>query len=159
MTEKDFQTLINNKRDLYQVFLFTCPGALPFSLAMHPWFVCVKKGEVSRWEICFQKSRCKTSWGYLHLNVLPPSQGIEVFSFSQKYFWEGKLIAQTEGDENSMARKMINFIEKSKENYPYCHQYFITGPNSNTYAQWILNNFPDFKIKLPWNAFGKNYKI
>lgn len=33
--------------------------------------------------------------------------------------------------------------------------YKLTGPNSNTYTQWVLNKFPEWDIKLPWNAFGK----
>jgi|SRR3989344_4507836 len=43
------------------------------------------------------------------------------------------------------------------EIFPYVEKYFLTGPNSNTYAQWILDNCPEFQVKLPWNAFGKSY--
>lgn len=161
--EGKFQVLI--KKDLYQVFLLVCPAALftchtiiPFYFGIHPWFVCIKKGEISRWEIFFEKNKCKTSWGHLHLNFLSPFKGLESVLFFRKYFRKEKIIAQIEGNENSMAKKIIDFIENSKENYPYCHKYFFAGPNSNTYAQWVLNNFPDFKLKLPWDAFGKFYK-
>lgn len=33
--------------------------------------------------------------------------------------------------------------------------YKLTGPNSNTYTQWILEKFPEWNIQLPWSAFGK----
>ena len=52
---------------------------------------------------------------------------------------------------------MIEFIKTSKDAYPY-KNYKLSGPNSNTYAQWILNNFPEAGIKLPWNCFDKNYE-
>ena len=61
-----------------------------------------------------------------------------------------------EGDENSLAAKMAEFIEHSPETYSHSKEYSLVGPNSNTYVQWILNMFPEFPAKLPWNAFGKN---
>lgn len=63
-----------------------------------------------------------------------------------------------EGDEGSLAAKMAEFIERSPETYPFKNQYRFRGPNSNTYAQWILNHFPETGMALSWNAFGKKYK-
>ena len=153
---KNFQKLI--KTDRYQVFLFVCPCNIPFSFAAHPWFVCVKKGKISRWDILFRKSKYKESWGHLYLNYFLPFSGIEIIPFYKRYCWKAKIIGYIEGDEKSSAKKMLNFIENSKNNYPFCDKYFPTGPNSNTYVQNILNHFPEFKFKLPWNAFGKNYR-
>ena len=76
-----------------------------------------------------------------------------------KFFWNAKLLYYIEGDEYSVAKNIYNFIEKSKDNYPYVDKYFPWGPNSNTFVQWVLNHFPDFNIKLPWNCFGKKCKI
>ena len=90
------------------------------------------------------------------MNFFPLFQGIEIIPFSQKYFWKGKLLGHIEGET---AKRIIEFIEKSPEIYLYCYKYFLAGPNSNTYTQWVLNNFPDFKVMLPWNSFGKNYEI
>jgi len=72
-----------------------------------------------------------------------------------KYFWTAKLLGQIEG---ATAAKIAEFIEKSPSLYPYCEKYFLAGPNSNTYAQWILDNCPEFQVKLPWNSIGSRYK-
>ncbi|OGI24152.1 MAG: hypothetical protein A3E91_01445 [Candidatus Moranbacteria bacterium RIFCSPHIGHO2_12_FULL_40_10] len=147
--------MINKEK--HQIFLFVCPGNIPFNFASHPWFVVNNQGLVSRWEVLFRKIQCETSWGHLYKNFFPPFQGIEIIPFSQKYFWEGKLLGKIEG---GTAKRMVKFIESSPAIYPYCNKYFLSGPNSNTYAQWILDNFPEFKVKLPWNYyFGRNYKV
>jgi len=42
---------------------------------------------------------------------------------------------------------------------PFRNEYKIyPGPNSNTFIQWVLNHFPNSGLKLPRNAFGKNYR-
>lgn len=158
MTPQEFEKIVDKNK--YQVFIFTCPGSIPFFFAKHPWFVVNKKGTTSRWEVIHKKSQNKTSWGHLHMNFLPPSKGIWVLPFWNvfEWYWQGKLLGLIEGDENSTAQKMADFIENSPTTYQYCKKYIFTGPNSNTYAQWILGKFPELKIKLPWNAFGKNYK-
>jgi hypothetical protein len=70
-----------------------------------------------------------------------------------------KLIASLSGDEKSTAKQVVDFIEEMTPFYPYKENYkLFPGPNSNTYIAWILREFPELKIKLPWNAFGKNYK-
>lgn len=81
-------------------------------------------------------------------------RGIEIISFI-KWYWKGKIYKKIEGP---LAEKMISFVKKSTKNYPYLKRYNFIGPNSNTYIQWILDNFPEAKTNLPWNAFGKNYK-
>lgn len=154
---KKFYRLIDKK--IYQVFLFACPGNIPFNFFLHHWFVLNKKGNLSRWEFLFRKNTHKKSGGHLYRNFFPPFQGIEIFYFSQKYFWKGKLVKHIGGGKNSPAYRAIKLIENSKNKYPYNYRYFLTGPNSNTYIQWVLKNFPEFKVKLSWNSFGKNYKI
>ena len=139
----------------HQVFLYICPGNLPFSFAPHPWFIINKQGIVTRWEVLFRKLQHKTKWGHLYMNLFPPFQGIEIIPFVEKYFWTAKLLGQIEG---ATAAKIAEFIEKSPSLYPYCEKYFLAGPNSNTYAQWILDNCPEFQVKLPWNSIGSRYK-
>lgn len=82
-----------------------------------------------------------------------------MFPFLNKWFWKGKLLGFVEGDEQSIASKMCGFIESSKENYKFCYNYSLIGPNSNTYVEWVLKNFPDSQLKLPWNSFGKRFKF
>ena len=158
MTETEFNNLI--KKDKYQVFLFNSLCSIPTNFARHHWFVVNKKGVISRWDVLFRLLRgteFATRWGHVYSNFLPNTTGVEIFPYFGKPYWKSKLLKVIEGDENSVARKMADFIENSKENYPHKDIYHLTGPNSNTYIQWILNNFPELNIKLGWNAFGKNY--
>ncbi|MFA7209796.1 MAG: DUF3750 domain-containing protein [Parcubacteria group bacterium] len=138
----------------YEVFILRCPANVPLIFAVHPWFVCNEKGEISRWEVLFRANE-DASWGHLHLNRHPPFSGIEIFPFLAKWQWHSRLMLKVEGE---MAKKMIGFIKMSKENYPHLKNYSLCGTNSNTYAQWVLDNFAEIGATLPWNAFGKNAK-
>lgn len=153
---QDFDKLINP--DKYQVFLFCCPAYFPFNFFRHPWFVLSKKGILNRFEIAHFENKVDKNSKHFHKNLYSLFQGVKI-SFFVNYFWKAKLLGYIEGNESSVAKKAIDFIENSKENYPYCNYYRFLGPNSNTYAQNILNKFPDFNIKLNWRFVGKNYKV
>jgi hypothetical protein len=60
--------------------------------------------------------------------------------------------------EGDLAKKMISFVKTTPKTYPYLKRYVLSGPNSNTYVQWVLDHFPETKARLPWNSFGKGYK-
>lgn len=152
-SSEEFQNLIKN--DTYQVFIFDCPAYFPFNFARHPWFVLNKKGEISRWEV--RQEENKLTGSHLYLDAQPPFQGINVSFFPKKYFWKPELIGQIEGDENSSAKKVIDFIENSNSTYPYIYQYSLIGANSNTYLGWVLNNYPIFNKKLSWRFMGKDF--
>ncbi|CAN5743280.1 DUF3750 domain-containing protein [soil metagenome] len=147
--------------DRYQVFLMTSPTSLPFSFASHPWFVLNKKGTVFRWGVGWRPNmyKPKAQWGHIATDALPPLQGLPILHFADRWYWKGKVRGGIEGDEDSIAAKMINLIEHSPETYPFKNQYSFLGPNSNTYAQWILNQFPEAELKLPWNAVGKDSQV
>lgn len=150
MDNASFEKLI--KPDQYQVFLFTCPAQLPFGFARHPWLVVNRKGSVSRWEVFWQPQKeWKARWGHLHKDFYEPTQGIAKYFFSEKYLWKGRSQGYVEGD---VARRMADLIEASPEAYPYCDRYSLKGPNSNTYVEWILAQFPESNLRLPWNSFG-----
>lgn len=164
MTEESFRSLI--KKDHHQVFLFASNAGLPISFGTHPWFVCSEKGQISRWEILFRKNQCPTCWGHLHLNYLPPTVGLEIFPITfkalpylSKYHWKGELLAQIEGKRGSTANQLIDFIQESKEKYPFRDKYSFIGPNSNTYAQWVIDHFPESNFQLPRNSFGRHYAV
>ena len=130
-----------------------CPATFPFSFAKHLWFVINKKGAISRWEVKFYRNKNRTL-GYLHIDAQPPFAGI-LRIFPIPYFvWRGELLDQAEGEG---IQKVIEFIENSKENYPYLKRYSLAGPNSNTYVNWVLKNFPELKITLPRACVGKDY--
>ena len=149
-----FSGLIDKEK--YQVFLLACPGSVPFNFALHPWFVVNRQGTIFRWEVMHRKVEHRTSWGHLYKDFFSPFQGTEVFVFSQKYFWQAKLLGKIEGEA---AKRAAEFIEKSPSAYPYCEKYILTGPNSNTFAQWVLNQFPEFTVALPGNCIGKKYQL
>lgn len=151
MSEKPPENIDTSK---YQIFLCSSPGNLPFSFVPHHWFVINKLGSLSRWEVLFRTITGKNVRGHLYKNFLPPFLGIEIVPFVGKYFWPCGIIGCAESD---VAKRMAEFIEKSPDDYQFCDHYFLTGPNSNTYVQWVLDNFPEFELKLPWNAIGKNY--
>lgn len=146
----EFEESIN--KDKYQVFLLVSRATAPFSFARHPWFVVNKKGDISRWEIFLQREKCRSSWGHLHRDYYPPFNGIEMFFFSDKYFFKPQLVQVIEGDRGSVAEKMGSFLENSPQRYPYCDTYSLLSPNSCTYAQWVLNEFPESGMRLPWNS-------
>ena len=152
MTSQEFEKLIDKEK--YQVFILICPASLPFIFARHLFFVINKKGEISRWEVRFEKHSRGIVWGHIHKNASLPNQGIPIIPYIEKWCWPARLFLEINNNQ-----KRIEIIEESKNNYPYKDRYFITGPNSNTYIQWILNQVPELKIDLPFNAFGKNYTV
>jgi hypothetical protein len=157
MDNADFQKIITP--DQSQVFLFVCPAALPFGIfARHPWFVVSRKGTISRWEIFWRPEyEWKSRWGHLHKDFYAPTEGIARYFFSKKYPWKNsKILGSVEGE---LAERVADFIEASPESYPYCDTYSLKGPNSNTYVQWVINEFPTLKLHLPWNSFGRGYNL
>jgi hypothetical protein len=148
---EEFEKLINKEE--YQVFVLCCPAYFPFNFLRHPWVVISKKGGISRWEIRHDIN--KENGTHLFINNQPPFEGINKTIFVTSK-WNAKLLGFVEGD---VAKNVIDYIEKSKENYPYLNKYSGCGPNSNTYIQWILNKFPEFKINLSWRFIGKSYKM
>ncbi len=118
-----------------------------------------KRGKVERWEVWQNKNSNRTSWEYVHKNLSEPSIGINKYSWKSFPRNKSKIIGYFYGGKNSLAEKIIEFVEKNAKNYPFKSKYKIySGPNSNTFPQWIINKFPKTKWKLPWNAFGKNFQ-
>jgi hypothetical protein len=154
LKRRDYSQFIDQNK--YQVFLFKSEAFFPFYFAIHPWFVLNKKGELSRWEVCHTKKYDKAvHFGYIYKNRFPFFQGIGIIPLVNKFFSESVLLGKVEGEE---ALKMINFIENSPNTYLYKNKYILWGPNSNTFAEWVINNFPESGFKLPNNAYGKNFK-
>jgi len=157
MFEKRFEKLLKNDR--YQVFLFTCAATIPFHIARHPWFVINKKGAISRWEVKWWRDWRKERPTYVSKDSYGPFQGIEMFYYPNNIYWPlVRLEGVIEGDEGSLAQQMADFIEESDERYPFADTYVLRGPNSNTYVQWVLDQFPRSNLKLGWNSFGKEFK-
>lgn len=103
----------------------------------------------------FRRVNHPTGWGHLYKNFFPPFQGIDFFPYIRLFYWKSKLLRIAEGKK---AEDLARFIENSPKTYPYCENFSLIGPNSNTYIQWVIDHFPQTCFKLPWNAFGKDYK-
>lgn len=150
---KDPQELIDNTK--YQVFLMYCFNVLPAFFATHPWFVINEKGKLSRYDV----RRIRTKEGEtVHINSIEPLSGIGLFSMKYPKRWPARLAGLVEGDKGSLAYEMVEFIKISAKDYPYANRYSLLGPNSNTYAQWVLDHFPNFSGRLKWWSFGKGYR-
>jgi len=157
MNETEFSKLID--KDKYQVFLFSSPVPIPMNFAVHTWFVINLKGEINRWEFGqFRGSPYKNGIGNLK-NFFSPIDGMNKFFWKREPRFNSKLIDYIEGDEDSLANRMAIFIEEYSNSYPLKTKYVLTGPNSNSFVQWILNKFPDANLQLPFNAIGKGYKV
>lgn len=112
-------------------------------LASHHWFVVERDGHLSRWEVWQSANTGGKSWGHLHQDLMSP------FAWPHKddpvlhECWQG-----------SSASALIKKIESSPEHYPWQNSYrYWPGPNSNTYAQWVLEQH----YRLGWKAVGKHY--
>jgi hypothetical protein len=140
----------------FQILLYICPGNIPFSFITHSWFVINNFGKLSRWEILFRKINHPPCWGHLYKDFFPTFQGIEIIPYAQLIFWKYRLLGVVGGE---LAKKLAQVIENSPKDYPYCNKFSLLGPTSNTYIQWVLDQFENLPFKLPWNAFGKGYKV
>lgn len=147
------------KPDTYQVLLVTSPASFPLSFASHPWFVINKRGVLSRWGVGWrpQHYQPQSQWGHIALDACSPFQGLRALNVIRNLFWPCTCLHVFEGDESSGVAKMIEIVENSPNTYPYKDLYSFFGPNSNTYAQWIIDQVPESGMTLPWNSFGKNY--
>jgi len=151
------EKLIN--KDKYQIFVCASPASFPINFAKHGWFVLNKKGLISRWEVLHFKIKVNKGFNYLHLNNRAPFLGFNIIYPFKFLFWKAEVLGYIEGDENSIVKQVIDFIEKSKENYPYCDKYSFLGPNSNTYVKWILDKYPQFGIELSSGFVGKGFNV
>ena len=126
------------------------PG-LPGVFADHYWLVVIRGIDGSgcqkcdRWEI-WQRARLNDCcWGHLHKNLLAPWQGVGN--------GPSRSIQRWVGDE---ALPIVERIESSPASYPFIETYrYWPGPNSNTFAQWIVRD----KLKLGMRAVGKSFWI
>jgi hypothetical protein len=74
-------------------------------------------------------------------------------------YWPSVRITTIEEANGSLAQRIHDFIKHESINYPYKDRYWLyPGPNSNAYIGWVLRHFPEYDIKLPYNAFGVGYK-
>ncbi|HAC62980.1 MAG TPA: DUF3750 domain-containing protein [Cyanothece sp. UBA12306] len=115
-------------------------------VAIHYWYVVIRGNQQDRWEIWQKPGLSPVSWGHLHKNLMPYTNGVGNGDSWLETSWTKEL-------GNSLAKT----IENSPITYPYnyCYRYF-PGPNSNTYVKWILNQ-TNFDYRLSIKAIGQYY--
>ena len=125
--------------------------SLPGLIADHNWLLVFHDAEGSqhqdcdRWEVWQRANQNTTCWGHLHKNLLAPYQGVGN--------GPSRLIQQWIDNE---ALSIVERIESSPLVYPFINQYsYWPGPNSNTFAQWIVRG----EAKLGIRAIGKNFPV
>ena len=116
-------------------------------IAVHYWFVITDGENRERWEIWQSQNVCSKSWGHLHFNLMKWDQGVGNGASWLEKQWLGV-----------EAKKLALIIRESPVNYPYnyCYRYY-PGPNSNTYAQWILTQ-AKIDHSLSSRGLGKYYR-
>lgn len=142
--------------EVERVFLMDSKLPIPLHLAVHGWFVIQRGKEFQRWEFGkFGNSPHPEGFG-LHRDLMPPFAGMNKYPNNPAQRQKARVLGVERGEQASL---LAEFIESRSHQYPGINRYQYTGPNSNTYVQWVLGHFPQTHLKLPWNAFGKNYRF
>lgn len=152
----------------YTITIYSSRLFFPLWFVIHTHIVVECDGVASRFEVLGRTplARSKNALrGYLYKNVLPSEAGLYVICATSATSglgprWKTKKCGTIVGGENSVAHKMCKFFEEGTvKSYPYIHTYNMTkGPNSNTFTQWVIEQFPESELRLPTSAWGKNYK-
>lgn len=124
--------------------LYAAPLAGVESVAVHPWFVVKRAGasEFERWEVW---PVLALPYGHVRKNRIPP----EADAGAGGVFVVAELIGQP-------AEPVAQFVQSQSPNYPCRFLYvLLPGPNSSSYAQWILDN-TYWNAALPPNAIGRH---
>lgn len=130
--------------DLAIARLYAAPVPGIGLFASHPWFV-VKRAEsrgFDRWEVWPEAGE---PYGYVRQNLFP-AEG-DVISDG------ANIIAELQG---AAAEPVVDFIYSQSPSYPCRDTYVLfPGPNSSSYAQWVLEG-TGWSATLPPTAIGKD---
>jgi hypothetical protein len=114
-------------------------------LASHYWFVVFDGAKAQRWEVWQTKNAGGRAVGHVHCDLKPPDAGVGGGPMRVESEWTGEQAA-------SIARVLEN-----ARTYPHCERYhYWPGPNSNTYASWVLRR-AGIDHPLPRRAIGGRY--
>ena len=120
-------------------------------VADHYWFLVLTGVQnnnyetCDRWEIWQFAEQSDECWGHLHRNLLSPCEGVGN--------GPSRLIRRWYNEE---ALPIIENIESSPSEYPFNEHYvYWPGPNSNTFAQWVVRDV----MKLGFRAVGRGFPI
>lgn len=116
------------------------------AIAVHYWFAVWQGDRGDRWEVWQTRGAGGTHWGHLHCNLMAPASGVGNGPSWVERVWTGP-----------EADRLVAAIASSPDRYPHCDRYrYWPGPNSNTYAQWVLDR-AGTGHHLGWRARGRSY--
>jgi hypothetical protein len=126
-----------------------CRAPLPFvgAFADHYWFVVFQgsTADCQRWEVWQTRNAGGHSVGHVHRDLLDPYAGVGGGPSEIVAEWHGEI-----------AQKLRAVLEQPRD-YPHCDRYhYWPGPNSNTYAAWVLRE-AGIDLVLDWKALGSRY--
>ena len=114
--------------------------------ASHYWFVVFRDGRVDRWEVWQTRNAGGRAVGHVHCNLKPPDAGVGGGPMRLECHWEGDGAA-------AIAR-----VLEATHAYPFCQRYhYWPGPNSNTYAAWVLRQ-AGIDYPFPRRAIGCTFR-
>lgn len=124
-------------------------------LAVHYWYVVLDSQTAQRWEVWQRRELKPESWGHLHKNLMNPDAGVGNGASWLVHQWSG---SNGDAKGTAIADRLGEIIINSPETYPhrYCYRYW-PGPNSNTYAQWVLSQ-AEIEFNLGWRGVGRGYQ-
>ena len=131
---------------MVQLWSASLPSALR-TIAVHSWFVAYDPATNAwaRWEVWQRAEAGGQSWGHVHRDLMRPDRPVGGGpSFNE---------AEWVGDE---AEALLRVLATAPE-YPARHRYrYWPGPNSNTFAAWVLGE-AGIRHALDPRAVGKDY--
>ena len=126
--------------------LYSAPLQIIGAIASHPWFVIKAEDDTDfeRWEVSLQAGG---PFGHVQRDLMEPESGVGAGGVY--------IIAELTGDA---AQAVVSFIRNESPGYPCRDTYILLGPNSNTYAQWVLDN-TGWEVELPSTGIGKDAPV
>ena len=122
------------------------PAPIGF-FAVHYWFVIFEDGKPERWEVWQTRNAGGRSIGHVHCDLKGPDDGVGGGPACTAMEWEG--------EHASRLREVL----RGSKTYPYCQRYrYWPGPNSNTFAAWVLRR-AGIDFPLPRKAIGCKYPL
>lgn len=114
-------------------------------IAVHHWFVVQGAGQCTRWEVWQDRDAGGTSWGYLYRDLMHPDRGVGGGPAVVAAEWRGE------------TARAVRAVLEEPPRYPHRERYLAwPGPNSNTYAAWVLEQ-AGVRHGLDPRAIGKDY--